>query len=118
MGTFARGVHLRVLVSICFQVCSRGLDIKDVTHVVNLDMVPWTAEDLGAEESKKRAMGNNCKHEIHRPQICIKLLYILIYMRICMYIYIQNLKRLPFFQSIMLCAHGKKKQQHVVGMSY
>lgn len=102
----------------CFQVCSRGLDIKDVTHVVNLDMVPWGAEDLGAEENKKRAMGNNCKHEIHRPQICIHVLYICIYLYIyiCVYVYIytllfaykQDLKRLLFFQSIMLCAYGKK----------
>lgn len=110
---------------ICFQVCSRGLDIKDVTHVVNLDMVPWRAEDLGAEENKKRAMGNNCKHEIHRPQICIHLLYMYLNMIICVYVYIYiciiciqtGFKTLLFFQSIMLCAYGKK-QHHVVGMSY
>ena len=31
------------------EVCSRGLDIKDVTHVVNLDMAPLPIVDRGSK---------------------------------------------------------------------
>ena len=96
MGTFAKGCSFAHFgFAFFFQVCSRGLDIKDVTHVVNLDMVPWRVEDLG----------NNCMREIHRPQICINLLYML-------YVNIYKLKIGTFFSK-----HQQQHQQHV-GMSY
>ena len=84
MGTFARGVHLHVLFSLLsglfawigYQRC----DTRGESRYGALE--GW---GFGGRENKKGAMGNNCKHEIHRPQICIHVLYMYLYMRICVY---------------------------------